>query len=177
GGVAFARDQADFARKEAVANILTVREFAHTLRPNWSEGSRADFAETVYWNAGVKTDASTGVATVSFNLSDSVTSFRVLADGFTRDGMLGSSVSHVESVQPFSIEPKMPLQVTSGDVIQLPVTIVNGMSRELHGAEFTANGAAGLQLARLGANPVTLGAKERTRKFLEIHAGEFSGMA
>src|SRR5205807_2228117 len=53
GGVAFARDQADFARKEAVANILTVREFAHTLRPNWSEGSRADFAETVYWNAGV----------------------------------------------------------------------------------------------------------------------------
>ena len=55
-----------------------------------------DFAETVYWNAGVKTDASTGLATLSFNLSDSVTSFRVLADGFTQDGTLGSGVSDVE---------------------------------------------------------------------------------
>ena len=156
---------------------MTVREYAHILRPNWTEGSRVDFAETVYWNAGVKTDASTGVATVSFNLSDSVTSFRVLADGFTQNGTLGSSVSHVESVQPFSIEPKMPLQVTSGDVIQLPVGIVNGMSRELHGAEVTANGAAGLKFTRLGDSPATLRAKERTRRFFEIHVGEFSGLA
>src|SRR6266850_3220408 len=96
-----------FARNEAFANIVTVREYAHTLRPNWTEGSRVDFAETVYWNAGLKTDASTGIATLSFNLSDSVTSFQVLADGFTQDGTLGSSVSHVESVQPFSIEPKV----------------------------------------------------------------------
>ena len=120
-----ARDQA-FLR----ANIATVREYAHTLRPNWTEGSRSDFAETVYWNAGVKTDAS-GLATVSFNLSDSVTSFRVLADAFAPDGTLGSNISEIESVQPFSIEPKIPLQVTSGDVIQLPIAMVNGMSREL----------------------------------------------
>src|SRR5436309_2354026 len=171
-GAGFGLGRADFARKEAVANILTVREYAHTLRPNWTEGSRVDFAETVYWNAGVKTDASTGVATVSFNLSDSVTSFRVLADGFTQDGALGSSVSHVESVQPFSIEPKMPLQVTSGDVIQLPVSIVNGMSRELRGAEITANSAAGIKFTMLGDNPVTLGAKERTRRSLQIRVGE-----
>ena len=91
-----------------------------------------------------------------------MTSFRVLADGFTQDGTLGSSVSDVESVQPFSIEPKMPLQVTSGDVIQLPVSIVNGMSRELRGAEVTANGADGLKFTRLGDNPATL-ARQRAR--------------
>ena len=45
-----------------------------------------DFAETVYWNAGVKTDDTTGMATVSFRLSDSVTAFRVLADAFAADG-------------------------------------------------------------------------------------------
>src|SRR5205085_12045378 len=133
--------------------------------------------ETVYWNAGVKTDASTGVATVSFNLSDSVTSFRVLADGFTQDGALGSGVSQVESVQPFSIEPKMPLQVTSGDVIRLPVSIVNGMSRELRGAVVTASGPAGIQFTTPGGNPATLRANERSRKSFEIHAGEFSGLA
>src|SRR5256712_13748292 len=143
-GRAVARDEA-FMRADIMrANVVTVREYAHTLRPNWTEGSRVDFAETVYWNAGVKTDASTGIASVSFNLSDSVTSFRVLADGFTQDGALGSGVSHVESVQPFSIEPKMPLQVTSGDAIQLPIGIVNGMSRELRGVEVTAGGASGL---------------------------------
>src|SRR4030095_12761208 len=171
------RDRDDFARKEIAANILTVREYAHTLRPNWTEGSRTDFAETVYWNAGVKTNSSTGVATVSFNLSDSVTSFRVLADGFTQEGALGSGVSHIESVQPFSIEPKMPLQVTTGDVIQLPVSIVNGMSRELRGAQLTANGAAGLQFTKLDDHLMTLRAKERTRRFLQIDVGKFSGLA
>jgi A-macroglobulin TED domain/Carboxypeptidase regulatory-like domain/Alpha-2-macroglobulin family/MG2 domain len=171
------RIRGDFARKEAVANILTVREYAHTLRPNWTAGSRADFAETVYWNAGVRTDASTGVATVSFNLSDSVTSFRVMADGFARDGSLGSGVSDVESVQPFSIEPKIPLQVTSGDVIQLPVSFINGMSQELRGAEITLNGADALRFTRMGNNSTTLGAKERSRRFFQIDVGEFSGLA
>ena len=156
--------------------LVSVREYAHTLRPGWTEGSRADFAETVYWNAGVKTDASTGVATVSFNLSDSVASFRVLADGFTQDGALGSSVSHVESVQPFSIEPKMPLQVTSGDVIQLPIGVINGMSRELYGTEISATAPAGLKFTLPGDNPDTLRAKERARRLLRIDVGnEFSG--
>ena len=161
------------------ANVLTVRQYAHTLRPNWTEGSRVDFAETVYWNAGVKTDAETGTAMVSFNLSDSVTSFKVLADAFAQDGALGSSVSDVESVQPFSIEPKVPLQVTSGDVIQLPIGIVNGMNRELRGADLTAkSGAVGIEFTILGDNAATLLAKERTRRFVQIDVGrEFTGLA
>ena len=160
------------------ANFLTVREYAHTLRPNWTEGSRVDFAETVYWNAGIKTDASTGIGTVSFNLSDSVTSFNVLADGFSQDGTLGSSVSHVESVQPFSIEPKIPLQVTSGDVIQLPIGFINGKNRELRGAQLTASGVAGLKFTMLGSGSDTLLAKERARRLMQIDVGrEFSGMA
>ena len=159
------------------ANIVTVREYAHTLRPNWTEGSRVDFAETVYWNAGVKTDTA-GLATVSFNLSDSVTSFRVLADGFGREGTLGSSVSEISSVQPFSIEPKIPLQVTSGDVIQLPIGMINGMSRELRGAEVTVTGPGGIKFTLVASNPTTLGAKERTRRFVQVDVGhEFTGLA
>src|SRR5206468_2979764 len=175
-GVGFAfdlRDQA-FVRP----NLLIVREYAHTLRPNWTEGSRIDFAETVYWNAGVKTDASTGRATVSFNLSDSVTSFRVLADAFDRDGTLGSAVSEIESVQPFSIEPKIPLQVTSGDVVQLPIAMINGMSRELRGAELNSSGPAGIKFTMLGDNPTTLRPKERARRFVQLEVGrEFRGLA
>ena len=169
---------ADFARRERVANLLSVREYAHTLRPNWTEGSRQDFAETVYWNAGVKTDASTGLATVSFNLSDSVTSFRVLADAFSSAGVLGSGTSEIESVQPFSIEPKIPLQVTGGDVIQLPVGLVNATSRELQGVDITATGPAGIRFTMIGENPATLRPKERSRRFVQIEVGhEFTGPA
>src|SRR5881396_2809690 len=54
GGVAFgigqgravARDEAFMRADIGRANIVTVREYAHTLRPNWTEGSRVDFAET-----------------------------------------------------------------------------------------------------------------------------------
>lgn len=171
------RERANFDRK-AVVNIVTVREYAHTLRPNYTEGSREDFAETVYWNAGVRTDNSTGLATVSFNLSDSVTSFRVLADAFAQDGTLGSGNSHVESVKPFSIEPKIPLQVTSGDVIELPIGIINGLSRELRRPELSLKGPAGINITMLGNNPAMLSAKERSRRFVQLGIGsEFAGLA
>jgi hypothetical protein len=157
--------------------IVVAREYAHVRRADWAPGSRNDFAETVYWNAGIKTNSSTGIATVSFDLSDSVTSFRVLADGFASNGSLGSAVSHVDSVQPFSIEPKIPLHVTSGDVIQLPLGIVNGMSTELRGAEIDSRPTAGLKFA-ISNNAVNLRAKERTRRLMQIDvAHNFRGTA
>jgi uncharacterized protein YfaS (alpha-2-macroglobulin family) len=173
-GVADAR--MEIVRQE-VAVTVTVREYAHTLRPNWTADSRSDFAETVYWNAGIKTDASTGIANVSFNLSDSVTAFRVLADGFTADGSLGSSTSNVEAVRPFYIEPKLPLQVTSGDTIQLPISIVNGTNRDLRSTQITASAVAGIRISPLTGNS-DLGAKARTRRIMPIEIGrEFSGNA
>jgi len=155
-----------------------VREYAHPLLSNEKEGSRSDFTETVYWNAGVKTDAS-GVANVSFSLSDAVTAFRVLADGFTTDGTLGSALSEIESVRPMFIEPKVPLQVTSGDVIQLPIGFVNGTRHELRDANITARAADGLKLSMSGGEKsAVLGPKERARRLVQIEVGrEFKGSA
>jgi len=159
-------------------DFIVVREYSHALRPNWTEGSRSDFAETVYWNTGVRTDAATGVATVSFSLSDSVTSFKVLADGFTTEGALGSGVSDVDSVRPFFIEPKLPLQVTSGDQIQLPISLINGMNRELRGVSIIPNTVAGLTFSMPGDSNTTLSGKERARRLMQIDIGNaFSGSA
>jgi hypothetical protein len=165
--------------KVAVIPTLTVREYAHTLRPGWTEGARNDFTETVYWNAAIKTDAATGVATVSFNLSDSVTAFRAIADGFTSDGALGSSVTEIESVRPFSIEPKMPLQVTSGDIIQLPIAIVNGRNHQLADTEIAPSATiTGFRVTPLAENGGNLAAKERARRLMSINVDrEFSGVA
>jgi uncharacterized protein YfaS (alpha-2-macroglobulin family) len=107
-----------------------------------------------------------------------VTSFRVLADAFDSEGTLGSGVSHIESVKPFSIEPKLPLQVTSGDVIELPVGIINGLNRELRRPELAAKTVAGINLTMSGDNPAALGPKERMRRFVRLDIGrEFAGAA
>ena len=176
-----ARKELAFARGQGLALALrspyvVTREYAHSRRPDWTEGSRVDFAETIYWNAGVRTSASTGAATVSFHLSDSVTSFRVLADGFANDGALGSSVAHIESVQPFFIEPKIPLQVTAGDMIQLPISIVNGTSHELGRTQITAKTPDGIRVNMAEDGNVSLGPRERARRLAQISVGrEFSG--
>jgi hypothetical protein len=178
GGGRGGRGQLAGVLAQGAVVVRTIREYAHTLRPSWTEGSRTDFTETVYWNAGIKTDASTGSASISFNLSDSVTSFRVLADAFSHNGALGSHTHEVESVMPFSIEPKIPLQVTSGDVIQLPVAMINGLNRDLRNVTIDATTDASIRLAGPTGDFVSLSPKERARRLLGIDVGNrFSGMA
>ena len=94
---------------ERGANDLVLRAAGlkhHRVRPERKPTDRVDFAETLYWNAAVKTDES-GVAKVSFDTSDAVTAFRVLTDAFTSSGALGTSSSTIQSIQPFYVEPKM----------------------------------------------------------------------
>ena len=45
-------------------DFVVIREYAHKVREGRIEGDRIDFAETLYWNAGVKTDEKTGQMTV-----------------------------------------------------------------------------------------------------------------
>jgi hypothetical protein len=100
-----------------------VREYAHR-HVRRESGLREDFTETLFWQPLLITDAN-GEATIRFDLSDSVTTFRVLADAHTGDGRIGSGVGEVVSRLPFQIEPKLPLEVTTGDRIDLPVAVVN----------------------------------------------------
>jgi hypothetical protein len=78
-----------------------VRIYAHDLAPGHQPGERNDFTETLYWCAGVKTDPTTGIGTVTFKLNDSVTSFMAMADGFTNDGRIGSGQTTISSAEPF----------------------------------------------------------------------------
>jgi len=111
-------------------DFVAVRVYAHAVRPNRQPNDRKDFAETLYWNAGVKTDE-TGKAVAKFSLSDSVTSFRVSADAFSSEGVIGGSSIKIDSVKPFYMEPKIPLEVTAGDHVQIPLGLVNATSKDL----------------------------------------------
>jgi hypothetical protein len=150
--------------------MVYFREYAHQVRPGRKAGDRVDFAETLYWNAGVRTDPNTGEAKVSFGLNDSVTSFKAFAGAFDRDGALGSAVASIESVQPFYLEPKIPLEVTAGDVVQLPVTLVNGTASALRGASVKLDLKGDVRASSLGA--VDLAANERARRLIELKIGQ-----
>lgn len=151
---------------------VTVREYAHTARPGRQANERVDFTETLFWNAGVKTDAKTGQATFAFALNDAVSSFRINADAFM-SGAVGSGTGLVESVQPFYIEPKLPLEVTMGDRILLPIGVVNGTPDLLDGVTLKLTAAKGIASANI--EPFKLGADERVRRLVELKVGDITG--
>jgi len=160
------------AKRLRPSDMVAVREYAHKVRPNRKPNDRVDFAETLYWNAGVKTDPKTGEATVEFGLSDAVTAFRVLADAFGADGALGAGTSTMESVEPFYIEPKLPLEVTAGDVVQLPISFVNGLDSEMTGTSMTVETDGELQVAPV--KPFDLDPNARVRRIVAIKIGHLN---
>ena len=151
----------------------SIRVYAHATRPNRTPNDRVDFTETLYWTAGVKTDPKTGEATMSFGLNDSVTSFRVLSDAFSQAGALGADSMTLESVQPFYAEPKLPLEVTMGDRILLPIGVINGTSDRLQDALVKIGAIEGIDIA--ASAPFSLAGGERARRIVELTVGDIVG--
>lgn len=150
------------------------REYAFKARADRSPDDRSDFTETVYWNAALKTDDK-GAAAVTFDLSDSVTTFRVLADGWTADGVFGAGDAVVESRRPFYIEVKAPLEVSSGDRILLPVSLVNDTDKEMTAA-LTLSASAGLVFDEY-PDSIVLPANSRRRLVVPAKVGtEIGGL-
>jgi hypothetical protein len=154
-------------------DLVPVRVYAHQVRSERKPGERIDFAETLYWNAGVRTDAH-GEATVEFGLNDAVTSFRVFGDAFSDSGALGGASLAIESVEPFYLEPKLPLEVTSGDLIRLPLGIVNATNSPLEDATLRPQcSIAGIADSKM--EPFALPANARVRRYLDLPIGEQVG--
>jgi len=108
---------------------FVLRQYAHKHVPG-PPGVRTDFAETLYWNPLLIADAEGKTPEISFELSDSITTFRVRANAHG-NGRIGSGGSEIISRIPFSLEPKLPLEVNAGDRIDLPVAVINDTQQEL----------------------------------------------
>ena len=157
-------------------NTGFIREFAFQTRANRKPNDRVDFTETLYWNSGVKTGARDGRATVKFSLSDSVTTFRVLADGYGRNGALGSADTVIASVEPFYISTKLPQHAVSGDIIELPVTLVNTTEKPIDNASLSVTGNGIETAATASIAAITLAPGERLRHIVKVatlDAGKF----
>jgi len=87
---------------------------------------------------------------VAFVTSDAVTSFRATVEGFSAGGVPGAGQLAVASKLPLALDAKLPLEVTSGDRIQLPVTLSNETEDTLEATLDARFGAA----LRLASSPV-----------------------
>lgn len=143
-----------------------IREYAHQ-HVSTNSRVREDFAETLYWQPLLFTD-SQGKASIRFDLSDSVTTFRVMADAHTGNGRIGSGGGDVVSRLPFQIEPKMPLAVTAGDRIHLPVAVINATHGELP-VELAISTDSAFQLESPSNLTWLLDPKQRTRGYFGLH--------
>lgn len=181
-----ARDQADAilggfgaqAASEAAQvrnDFAVVRVYAHEVRPNRQPGDRTDFAETLFWHAGLRTDEQ-GKGVFEFALNDSVTSFLVHADAFSAEGGLGQGTLAIESVEPFYLEPKLPLEVTTGDRVRVPIGLVNATDAGMDDVAWRVE-AHSAQSSNQHEGRVSIPAGQRVRQMLSIRIDRFHGDA
>jgi hypothetical protein len=140
------------------------------LNPSRDSAQRTDFADTLYWAAAVRTDPTTGSGTIDFRLSDSVTSFQATADAFDSNGNLGGASTMVRSVEPFYVEPKIPLEVSAGDRIHLPIETVNQSDDALNNVKVAVYASQGLSVSAI--DPFNLAAGARDRRFCDLSVGD-----
>ncbi|MEX0611672.1 MAG: alpha-2-macroglobulin family protein [Pirellulales bacterium] len=141
-GLRFAFEQ---SRAEAGADAASVRV-------------RQWFPETLLWRPELITDDA-GLATIEVDLPDSITSWRLSASAVSGDGKLGGGQSSIRVFQPFFVDLDLPLALTRGDEVELPVVVYNYLDKP-QSVELNLADCAGL--ARL----------DEAVKVVELAAGE-----
>jgi len=130
------------------------------------EGPRTDFRETIYWNSSVETNGN-GDAFVSFVTSDAVTSFRATAEGFSASGAPGGGHATFRSELPLTVDTKLPVEVTSGDTVQLPITLSNETDGALD-ANLTATFGRAFKVKTNPSGKIHLDAKQKRTVFVPL---------
>lgn len=90
---------------------------------------RGDFAETAFFLPNVRTDAD-GVATMTFTLPESVTTWRFMAvahDNVMRNATL---VADAVAQKPLMVQPNMPRFLRQGDNASIAATVANLTERD-----------------------------------------------
>jgi len=89
---------------------------------------RSDFPETLLWQPELITDRS-GHASLDLSLADSITDWRIVATGSTDTGLLGTASTTLRVFQDFFVDIDLPVALTQGDRISVPVTVYNYLKK------------------------------------------------
>jgi uncharacterized protein YfaS (alpha-2-macroglobulin family) len=85
---------------------------------------RSFFPETLYTNPSLITDGQ-GRASIHVPMADSITTWRVTSLASTTRGALGSSTTPIRVFQDFFVDLDLPVSLTEGDVVSVPVAVYN----------------------------------------------------
>jgi uncharacterized protein YfaS (alpha-2-macroglobulin family) len=86
------------------------------------------FPETLLWRPELITDDS-GRASIEVDLADSITDWRLTATAVSADGDLGATLSAIRVFQPFFVDLNLPVALTRGDEVAVPVVVYNYLDR------------------------------------------------
>jgi hypothetical protein len=165
----------DFALQQ-VNSWAAVRVFPVPQYTRAYDGPRTDFRETVYWNPAVETNAD-GDADVTFVTSDAVTAFRASAEGFSATGVAGGGQVTFQSKLPLTLDAHLPVEVTSGDTIRLPVTLANETDGALDASLDARFGAAFKLAGNPAAGAIHLKPRDKQTLFFSLEVVATDGDA
>ncbi len=111
---------------------------------------------------------------ISFNVSDSITKYRVLVAGHTLEGRLGADTHILEVRKPFGLEAKLPAEVTAGDKLSIPVLITND-SDEQRAANVTVQPRGFNLVSGSAAASIVLPPNKRTRRVIQLQPSLIEG--
>ncbi len=148
---------------------------------------RSYFPEALYINPEIITDQN-GIASITVPLADSITTWRMAMLASTVHGALGSATSSLKVFQDFFIDLDLPVTLTQGDRVSIPVAVYNysekrgDVSLKLQPDDWyslvddTSDKSVSVDAARVGGSQFTLEAK-RIGKFKLTLSASMTGAA
>lgn len=148
---------------------------------------RSYFPEALYINPEIITDKD-GRASIEIPIADSITTWRMAMIASTQHGSLGTSSSALKVFQDFFVDLDLPVTLTQGDRISIPVAIYNysdssgEVNLQLKAEDWfslvddTPEKSAKLDSARVGSSQFTIEAK-RIGKFKLTLSAQMNGGA
>jgi A-macroglobulin TED domain/Alpha-2-macroglobulin family/Carboxypeptidase regulatory-like domain/MG2 domain/A-macroglobulin receptor binding domain/Alpha-2-macroglobulin bait region domain len=112
---------------EYAAQPVQGRGFAVALKTVSQQAAphvRSYFPEALFINPEIITDAH-GNANISIPVADSITTWRMAMLASTASGALGSATSSLKVFQDFFVDLDLPVTLTQGDQISLPIAVYN----------------------------------------------------
>jgi hypothetical protein len=95
-----------------------------TVEPGPEVHVRSWFPEALYINPKIITDRD-GKASIAIPIADNITTWRMAMIASTQHGALGTATSSLKVFQDFFVDLDLPVTLTQGDQVSLPVAIYN----------------------------------------------------
>jgi uncharacterized protein YfaS (alpha-2-macroglobulin family) len=132
---------------------------------------REYFPETLYWNPQIITDEN-GRAKVILPGADSITTWRLFAQGITSKGEFGVHRRGIVVFQDFFIDIDFPLYLTQGDVIHVPIVVYNYL-REPQNVRIEVERRDWFELLDEAQQTLKIGPKEVSTCYFPIKVKKF----